>query len=153
MILKTNRSSTEILFLIIYYTICLGLCLYQIFTISELYFAYKTTTSVKYDNISMISLPAITLCFDKNEVLRENTLNKSENNFLHLMANETIKDQFKMLYEFWEIFNLCILIMQNESIHDLSPNQTENGCELTGIEKSIDFNRSIFIFNQKYQLY
>src|SRR5437868_6070636 len=93
------------------YIICLGLCLYQIYTISQLYFAYKTTTIVNYANSSLISLPAITICFNKYEVLRNKTFNNVNNNndLGKSFENITIKDQFDQLYDYDDIISGCIV--------------------------------------------
>src|SRR5437868_11275892 len=80
-----------------YFLLCLGLCLYQVCTICQIYFSYKTTTFVEYENISKISLPAITICMDKievikNEVLQKYKIQKVSDEFLD---NFTIKEQFQ----------------------------------------------------------
>src|ERR1700744_6346730 len=99
-----------------FFIICLSSCLYQMSKICEIYFSYKTTTSVSYGDFSVISLPAITVCFDKIDVLKDEyliLLNISRNDEIkyksqHIIerfcGNHTIEQQFAMVFNYKEIF-------------------------------------------------
>src|SRR6185437_6563438 len=103
----------------LFFIFCLSVCLYQIYTICEIYFSYKTTTSVSYGDFSVISLPAITVCFDKIDVLRYeyliqlNISRNDENKYKsqHIIekfcGNHTIEQQFAMFFNYIEIFTEC----------------------------------------------
>ena len=53
--------------------------LYQIIKICEMYFSYKTIIIFGYENQSMISLPAITFCVKKHQMIRKENLKNSSN--------------------------------------------------------------------------
>ena len=60
----------------LFFILCLSLCLYQISKICEIYFSYKTSISMSYQNISEISIPALSICVDKSFLLNSNHLTK-----------------------------------------------------------------------------
>ena len=92
-----------------FFLLCMGLCLYQISKICEMYFSYKTTISMSYENISEISLPALSICVDKSFLLKPKYLtqlgiNQTERDspqntakVSKFMANMTIKEQFNAM--------------------------------------------------------
>jgi hypothetical protein len=84
---------------------CLFGCLYQISKITKIYISYETTTEVKYETESIISLPAITFCtfkgfFIDNKIgwnyLSNGTFTSTEAE--NLLNKLKIKDQFKTLF-------------------------------------------------------
>src|ERR1700743_3797060 len=105
--LYNKFNSNVLVFRYLFYISCLSVCLYQIIKICEIYFSYKTTTFVNYDNFLVISLPAITICFDKIDVLRDDyrkhlnikdNTNDDENELVkQYLANYTITEQLDML--------------------------------------------------------
>src|ERR1700744_1738976 len=107
------------LFRQIFFIICFISCLYQMSKICEIYFSYKTTTSVSYGDFSVISLPAITVCFDKIDVLKDhyldqlnisrNGVNKHKSQIVAKIfcSNYTLRQQFDMFYTFNDIFSVC----------------------------------------------
>ena len=141
---KLNEVFIEKGFQIIIYAICLGLCLYQIFTISELYFAYKTQTSVKYDNTSTISLPGITLCFNKWDLLKKNDLAqfKSSHDYSASISNISIKDQLALMYDFDDIFENCSVSKTRGLVQNYQVNFSYIKCEhISGIKRSINYDK------------
>ena len=110
----------------LFFLACLSACLYQIYTICDIYFSYKTTTFVNYDQFRVISLPAITVCFDKIDVLRDNVFNntnQSETNYkdirkkvMAIFQNYTIREQMQMLYNYSEIFYNCFVLKTKQFI-------------------------------------
>ena len=137
----------------IYFTFCLFVCLYQIYKICEIYFSYETITSVRYENIAIISIPALTLCFEKKDVLKEeymNRLNQSDNeselreNVNKFAANFTIKEQLEKLYlDHDQIFNACA-VYQSQGLKGVKEDRGGFGnsyydCnKIAPIRKSID---------------
>ena len=142
MFFNSNRSLSEKLFLYLYSVFCLLSCLYQIYKICDIYFAYKTSTFVTYDDISTISLPAITVCMDKTEVLKRNAFdtNGDQVSSNELLANLSIREQFERLYDFTDIFNNCSVIgtidLKSETHNPLIKCET-----VSSIKKSIDSTR------------
>src|SRR4051812_35245659 len=107
----------------LFFVFCLTVCLYQIYKICDIYFAYKTTTFVNYDKFSVISLPAVTICLDKYEVLRDeyriqlnatalNSNNAFNNKFVSsYLQSYPVKKQFEMLLTYNDVFNTCYVLM------------------------------------------
>ena len=113
-----------------------------IVTICQIYFSYKTTTFVKYENISKISLPAITICMDKREVITIDAklrFNLSEATD-EILAKLTVKDQFKIIMNYQDIFELCsvmtTVVFKSISLHFMLCD------EITRVVASIDYTRS-----------
>ena len=111
-IFKSKRCLGEKCFLSLYSLFCLIICLYNIFKICEIYFEFKTTTFVKYENISKISLPAITLCVSKSEVWKNSDSRHplEHKEILKIISDLPIKEQFKQLYDFKDIFYNCTVM-------------------------------------------
>ena len=133
-------------FQIICHTISFGLCLYQILTISEYYFAYKTQTSVKYDKMTDISIPAMTICFDKYDVLRDKRLDQSENRneFLVKFGKRPITEQFNLMYDFDDIFNFVGLnknTSQKKDLQEIKDVMNLAFLEISDVMKSLDFDK------------
>ena len=96
---------------LIYKNICIVLCLfgclYHSYTISKVYFQYDTVTTIKSEHEQSIQVPAITVCFDKLLVTKQDIINmvmKSETNITndhdHLKTHINklvISDQFLSL--------------------------------------------------------
>ena len=135
------------LYRVSFFLICLATCLYEIIKICEIYFSYKTTTFVEYENISIISLPAITICVDKREVLSDNAVqnltqsvaNLSDDKKDEFLAKLSIRDQFRALHNSSHIIKRCQLVKT-------IPFKNEPGvyidCErITEIKRSIDYHR------------
>ena len=145
---------------LLFFSFCLTGCLYQISDICNIYFSYKTTNFVSYGNQSEISLPAITICTEKQNLLKPEYLDKilRENNKIQnngktgnrvqdFLNNMTVREQFDALYEFWQVFNGCGVFKPI----GMAPNylQDSNGlnlepyvdCEsVVPIRRSIDYN-------------
>ncbi|XP_054162140.1 uncharacterized protein LOC128960094 [Oppia nitens] len=93
------------------------ICSYQVYKICYLYLSYCTTTSVTYDQLSDLSLPGITLCFDKQWILRDDykqqmlkQYNASVNStdWKRLVNSLSIAGQMNVLLSMDEIFgNSC----------------------------------------------
>ena len=87
--------------------------------ISQIYFSYKTTTLQKYNSLSLISLPAITLCIRKRFVITDQYLNRLKKECIHFendtseanidkcLSQITIKEQFKVFLPFEVVFPHC----------------------------------------------
>ena len=89
--------------------ICFGLYLYQISKICEIYFSYKTTISMSFENISEISLPAVSLCVEKSFLLKSQhfiqlSLNQSDRSpqtiqkIRRFINSKTIRGQMEVMY-------------------------------------------------------
>ena len=130
-------------FQIICYTISFGLCLYQILTISGYYFEYKTQTSVKYDKMTDISIPSMTICFDKYDVLRDKSQDQSKDTkeFLMKFGNRPIREQFDLMYDFDDIFNFVSLNKNSlsSSLADFIQTLKGDFLEIADVMKSLDF--------------
>ena len=143
----------------LFFIFCLSVCLYQIYTICEIYFSYKTTTSVSYGDFSVISLPAITICFNKIDVLKDhhldqlnisrNGVNKHESQIVVKIfcSNYTVRQQFDMFYPFKDIFSLCQVsgnrfINKTSNKNKTNENKYYDKCErLSPIRKSINYDK------------
>jgi len=76
----------------LFITICLIGCILQIHEISLIYFKYETTTDVRYENEVNISLPAVSICFYKSYLIRnEYLLQIFPNGTKNLKDNEKFK--------------------------------------------------------------
>ena len=141
-----------------FFSLCLSLCLYQISDISKIYFSYKTTTFVSYSNQSEISLPAITICTDKQNLLKPEYLskiNKTQNNtknetqIKEFLNNMTVREQFNALYDFSQVFNLCAVFKTIGVSHNYYLKSSEGSsyepyvdCDsFVPIRRSIDYTR------------
>ena len=102
--MKINKLSKSFFFII-----SLGLCLYQICKICEIYFSYKTTISLSFQNSSLVSLPAITVCIKKTKVFRKDFLqrllkNRTEIDNKHDLINSIpIEEQIRHMLTYDEI--------------------------------------------------
>ncbi|CAG2101116.1 unnamed protein product [Medioppia subpectinata] len=93
----------------------MAMCSYQVYKISVLYFSYTTTTSVSYQKVSTISMPGISICFNKESLLREEyrRILSEDNNGSQLNASELLEQinlwpinkQHSALYSMSDIFN------------------------------------------------
>ena len=144
MIFKKERCFVEKCFLTVYNIVCVFICFYQILQISEMYFAYKTITFVKYENISKISLPAITLCFEKHEVLRNKDLDQllgTGKEVSKYLNNLTVKEQLTQLYNYQDIFEYCNVV---NTIRQHNITIPYSNCSAINLAKrSIDYHRSV----------
>src|ERR1700743_2740437 len=134
MIIKLNVECYRQIFFIL----CFISCLYQVTKICEIYFSYKTTTSVSYGDFSVISLPAITVCFDKIDVLRDHYLvqlnisrndenkYKSQHIIKRFCGNHTIEQQFAMFFNYEEIFMYCSVSGNRFNKTSIKNNNIEN---------------------------
>ena len=105
--MKENSVKLQITFRFIFSLFCSSVCLYQIIDICYIYFSYKTTTFVRYDNQSLISLPAITLCMDKKYFFKPLEDGKSHGAD-KIKRNDRIVDgvaQLKIIYQFNRMVN------------------------------------------------
>src|ERR1700712_299375 len=71
---------------------CFVLCIKQIEKICYLYFKYETTTDNKYENELYFSLPAITLCFPKAILLKDEFKQKYSQNSLNKQIYELMNE-------------------------------------------------------------
>ena len=148
-------SNFKRIFQFLFFSLCLSLCLYQISNISKMYFSYKTTTFVSYGNQSEISLPAITICTEKQNLLKPEYLdkilsesNKTQNKTIkQILSNMTVREQFNALYDFRQVFNLCGVFKTKgvppNYLYDSSGSSMEPyvDCEnVVPIRRSIDSN-------------
>ena len=153
-----NLKTNQVLYMI-FYLLCIGLCLSQISKICEMYFSYKTTISMSYENISEISLPALSICVNKLFLLKPKYLTQLEINrtekisglntkkVLQLLANMTIKEQFIAMFGKEYVFLNSCRIMTPKAF-----NGTERyiHCEdITPIKTSLNFYSMCFtLFSQ-----
>lgn len=73
---------TEKTFRYIFAAICFTGCLLEIYKISEIYFSYETTTDVRFNKETIVSLPAFTICAGKHNIVREEIWQKLPKIFL-----------------------------------------------------------------------
>ena len=133
------KVKIEQVFRVLYILFCAAMCLYQIVTICQIYFSYKTTTFVKYENISKISLPAIFMCVDKREVITNEA--KERLNYTvtdEILNNYTVKDQFKMIKNYQDIFDCHVkpsILFKSDSLHYMP-------CDyINPVVESIDYSK------------
>ena len=148
-------SKFELIFRFLFYSLCLSLCLYQISDICKIYFSYKTTTFVSYGNQSEISLPAITFCTDKQNLLNPEYLDQllsesneiqnnttNDNQIKEMLSNMTVRAQFDALYDFKQLFNDCLVLNPIGLPNCTYVYQSYCKCEnVVPIRRSIDYNR------------
>lgn len=158
---KTNSFSIlsrylnkYLIFRIIFGTICISGCFYQITRISSIYFSYETTTNVKYEFEKMVSLPGITICFKKEYILRKETIikkfpnetndNSSEEELMLFLNKMSIREQLKATLSYKEIFHNNCYTMKT-----IASNLTVDylGChQITPIRTTIGFYWKCFKF-------
>ena len=130
--------------------------------ILKAYLSYETSISIEYDNSSQISLPGITICFDKSDILRHEELNNTNiSNEIrsdewrlkdYFNYNMTIKEQNQLLLSKDEIFaNASCQVMETIGVEAKNKeNDTYLDCQhLSPIVESIDYRSKCFtLFNQ-----
>ena len=140
----------------VFFLLSMGLCLYQISKICEMYFSYKTTISMSYENISEISLPALSICVDKSFLLKPKYLtqlginqterfsetdSKKINGFL---GNLTIKEQFNAMNGKEYLYYDCKVLVPRSFATDKNPYIK---CEdVSPVKISMDLNYVCFTF-------
>ena len=144
-----------------FYMFCIALCCYQMIDILRAYLSYETSISIDYENTSEISLPGITICFDKFDLLRSEVLNKTNISdelrkdrwrlIDYFNYNMTIKAQNQLLLSKEEIFTNACQVM--ETIGVRKENRTDLlylNCEhISPIIESIDcIGKCFTMFNQ-----
>ena len=131
---------------VLHILLCAAIFSYQIVTICQIYFSYKTTNFVKYENISKISLPAITICMDKREVITNEAKERYNLSKVtdEILSKFTVEEQFSMLMEYRSIFRSCSvkspILFKGLSSFYKSCNK------ITSVVVSIDYTRSNSIF-------
>ena len=140
----------------LYFCLCFGLCLYQIIKICEIYFSYETTVSMSYENSLQISLPSISVCFDKQFVIKpefyeqmraknmfsENEVNDRQMIVEFMNENQTMRQQIEVMYNFEDIFNNSCRVLTTIGI-----NFTEDyiSCQMVSkIRQSVDYKWNCF---------
>ena len=68
---ENNFKSFSKIIRVLFFIICMTGCLFQIYKISEIYFLYETTTDVRRDEEADISFPALTICIDKLDFIKQ----------------------------------------------------------------------------------
>ena len=153
-------SKFERIFRFLFFSLCLSLCLYQISDICKIYFSYKTTTFVSYGNQWEISLPAITICTDKQNLLKpeyldkilnkkNETQNKNEKQIQDFLNNMTVREQFNVLLNFSQAFNECGVFKPKGVSHNYYLKSSEGSsyepyvdCDsFVPIRRSIDYTK------------
>jgi hypothetical protein len=141
-------------------------CLFQIEEICNNYFSYETNTLVIYEDEDKISLPAITVCIEKNFLIRDNFLfnSSAREESLNYSAIDgylntlTVKEQFHAIYLAEEVFSNSCVVMKPIAFND---SDFRLNCELISpIRQSIDYYQSCFTFfsqinnknNDKYSI-
>jgi hypothetical protein len=145
----------------IFKIICLIGCLFQIYQISAIYLSYETTTLVRYENEPKISLPAITVCSDKQNFLKFDYIRKINRNSTKLNENQlirilrklnklTIKEQFKVLLSAEEISEIIgCYVLRNKPINNTYLGTYHECKNLSPIKISISFDKYCFtLFSQ-----
>ena len=126
---------------VVYILFCAAMCLYQIVTICQIYFSYKTTTFVEYENISTISMPAITICMDKREVITNEA--KERYNLSEVtdeaLAKFTVEKQFQILMDYKSIFKSCFV--KSPIVFRGDPSSYERCDDISQVVSSIDYSR------------
>ena len=147
----------------IFYLFCITLCSYQMIDLLRAYLSYETSISIDYGNSSQISLPGITICFDKFDLLRHEKLNNTNISeeirtdrwrlIDYFNYNMTIKEQNQLLFSKKEIFTNACQVMETIGVEEKE--QKTDGvylyCEkLSPISESVDYNSKCFsMFNQE----
>ena len=73
---------------------CVLACTYQSSKISQMYFSYKTTSSVKFLSGKLEKLPGITLWYSKTFQLKENYQTKTSLDKINSWSIEEQRDKF-----------------------------------------------------------
>jgi len=146
----------ELIFRIIFIIICLAGCLLQIYQISYAYFSFKTITSVNYVFERRISLPAVTLCFSKQYILRKDYIidkfpNETDTNstgsiLTNYLNKLSIRQQFEGTLTFEEIIKNCSIA---KTIHIDSDSDFIDCNRITPIRSFLNFQLKCFtLFSQ-----
>ena len=137
-----------------FFSLCFGLCLYQMWRICEMYFSYKTIITIGFENQFVISLPAITLCFRKKNMIKgeylktfQDQLNWAENDvkLLDYLNNLTINEQIGLFYTESDVFTVCVVynMTMNQGNYYIPCNNVSE------IRKSINYYEICFtLFHQ-----
>ena len=146
---------------ILFYTVCITLCSYQLFDILMAYLSYETSISIDYENTSEISLPGITICFDKyyiiirEELIKSNISEEIRSDRWRLMNyfnyELTFKEQNQLLLSKNEIFTNACKVIETIGVENKNrENQSYLYCEqLSLIIELMDYKDKCFsIFNQ-----
>ena len=83
---------------IVFQILCTMGCVYQMFKLSSIYFSYETF--VRFEPLSDISLPAVSIYHSKYLQLNDEILNQfkySQTKLSRYLSNMTIKEQFEIL--------------------------------------------------------
>ena len=126
------------------------------------YLSYETSISIDYENTSEISLPGITICFDKYYIIRHEELNKTNISdeirsdrwrlIDYFNYNMTIREQNLLLLSKEEIFTNGCRVMETIGVEkkDKENQKTYLDCEqLSPIVESIDYRSKCFtLFKQ-----
>lgn len=135
--------------------LCLSLCLYQIYEICEIYFSYKTTTYVNYENLNEISLPALTLCMKKHDMIKESHLARLQANMSstskltkktisEYLNNLTVSEQLDALHDLthWEKFECGVLPNKYMAVK-WNTHYFIDCNNITAIRRSIEYQRYV----------
>ena len=133
--------------------ICFVICFYQIIKICENYFSFETLTTVRYINEMRISLPGITICFDKIHALREDFKQKhsfksnESQKMKDILDQMTVEQQFIETISFKEFTNNSCKVIR--PIFSKSSKPRINCERITPATKSIDtYNICFTLFSQ-----
>lgn len=140
---------------LVFYSLCFGLCLYQNIKILNLYFSYSTVNSIAYGNYTQVSLPALTICIDKKDLLKVkyhkswfhsngSDIRQSED-FYAIINNSSVGQQFEMFFSAEELFDNRCQVVKTLAYEEL--NQTFVSCQsLSPIYRSMDYYKICFTF-------
>lgn len=137
------------------YGLILMLCSYQVIDILQKYLSFETWISIDYYNSSHISLPGITVCFNKQNLIGDIQLNetvKNNRSLLHQYMNRefTIKEQNLFLESKEILKNNCraIKTMAFEKTNESKHNYIDCGV-VSPINESINsYYKCFALFSQ-----
>src|SRR5690348_14197689 len=112
---------TFINFKLISLIFCIAGCIFHLNSISKLYFSYQTLTNVKFDYSNELTLPGITICYDKLLQLKDEYFNKIS---LEDLGDLRINGSFEFLNYDPAILFQCFFI--KNALNESNPKETSS---------------------------
>ena len=92
--------------------LCAFGCVYQMYNLNVIYFSYETTTNVRYETQTDTYLPAITVCYEKRNQIKNEFLDMFEGNIRRTLVNLSylsIQEQFNALDKLPRRMHRCLV--------------------------------------------
>jgi len=151
--LKFNEFNNKyFLFSLIFHLICFGFCFYQIYKICEMYFSFRTTTSVSLWQFS--DIPFRRWLYVLIKYIIERRVWKDINNSYDIneyLNKQTIRQQFERILNKNEFSVILVKYLNQKYFKYYTNSDYYMNCEiLSQTHQSIDSLRSCFTFFSQF---